>query len=265
MSFKLKFIIAFILNLIGFTDLCLILERKKFGLNYVRIINYHDTPEMYLKNFQKQVLWIKEHYHNVDYKEFENFMYTGRLNNSNFPGIMLTFDDGFEGNCLGAEILDKNGMTGYFMISSDLVGEKGYLNIKQARKLVENNHIIGCHTATHHRMSDEDSLETLQSEIVQSKFKLENLLTTPVDIFWWCGGEEKTYTRSAEAIIEKAGYKYGFMTNSYPLTSQTDKFHIQRINVESDWPVFLMKFQICGLMDKKMKKKRGRVDKLTTL
>ena len=64
-------------------------------------------------------------------------------------------------------------------------------------------------------------------------------------------------------MIKKAGYKYGFMTNSYPLTSDPDRYHIQRINVEDDWPVYLLKFQISGIMDWKFKRKRMRVNKIT--
>jgi hypothetical protein len=36
--------------------------------------------------------------------------------------------------------------------------------------------------------------------------------------------------------------------------------HIQRINVEDNWPIYLVKLQVCGFMDKRFEAKRNRVD-----
>ena len=68
----------------------------------------------------------------------------------------------------------------------------------------------------------------------------------------------------AEKIIENSGYKYGFMTNSFPVLPKSSPFMIQRINVEDNWSLHMLKFQICGLMDIKMFFKRKRIEKLLT-
>ena len=85
----------------------------------------------------------------------------------------------------------------------------------------------------------------------------------PVEIFCWCGGEENTYTSEAQKMIKDAGYCYGFMTNSLPVFMDTEKFQIQRSNVEDTWGISLLKFQISGFMDYRFKAKRQRVNKLT--
>lgn len=259
-GFKVKKIIAWIMNLFLISDLLIAIERRRYHAQYIRIINYHDTRN---DRIAKQIRWLKKHYNNVTYDEFKTFM-SGKPLAGSKPGIMLTFDDGLEGNYWTAmRTLKEEKMTGYFMISSDLIGGKGYMSKEQIKELIEHGHVVGCHTATHHRMDKSDSESTLEYEITESKEKLEKMFDIPVDIFCWCGGEEHTYTAEAEKVIEQSGYKYGFMTNSFPVTRETDRFHIQRINVEDLWTIGLMKFQICGLMDKKFQKKRERVNKLT--
>ncbi len=263
MGFQIKKTIAFVLSLVWITDALLFLERKKYRNQYIRIVNYHNTTKAGIENFRKQLLWLKRYYHNINFEEFENFLSAGILQ-GNKPGIMLTFDDGLSGNYKYAKkVLDELKMTGYFMVSTDLIGTEGYMTAEQLKELLRKKHVIGCHTSTHHRMSASDSQEILNYEIVQAKSNLEKLLGTPVSVFCWCGGEECTYTREAQKMIEKAGYKYGFMTNSEPVTGKTDRYHIQRINVEDEWSMALLKFQISGLMDYKFRKKRKRVNALT--
>lgn len=263
MGFQLKMVIAYLFQFFHITDILLFLEHKKYKNQYIRIVNYHDSTETGIVNFEKQLLWFQKHYHNVDMEEFENFLSQGILQKST-PGIMLTFDDGLSGNYEYAKaVLEEFKMTGYFMVSADLVGTEGYMGAGQLRELLKNRHVIGCHTSTHHRMALSDSSETLEYEIVQAKKKLEQLLETEVSIFCWCGGEEHTYTQAAERMIEKAGFLYGFMTNSEPVIRETDPYHIQRINVEENWPIALVKLQICGFMDYRFRKKRKRVNVVT--
>lgn len=260
MGFKIKKIIAWIMNLFLISDLLIAIERRRYRSQYIRVINYHDTQD---DRILKHIRWLKKHYSNVTYDEFKAFM-SGKPLAGHKPGIMLTFDDGLEGNYRTAmSVLNEEKMTGYFMVSSDLIGGKGYMSEAQIKELIKRGHVLGCHTATHHRMDKTDSERTLEYEIRGSKEKLEKMFGIPVEIFCWCGGEEHTYTQEAEKVIEQSGYRYGFMTNSFPVTRETDSFHIQRINVEDSWTIGLMKFQICGLMDKKFQKKRERVNELT--
>lgn len=288
MGFYIKKGLAFFFNLSGINDLFLYRLNHKYQNRYIRIINYHDTNLYYRKNFEKQLKWYKKHFSNVNYQQFESFLVTKefekhtkiekhRINtkyhigikhkkNEKYrintkPGIMLTFDDGLAGNFETArKLLKKYGFTGYFMCSSDLVGTKGYMTYQQLKILINEGHVIADHTATHHRMNEDDTKETLIHEIIDSKKTLEEHTGAEIKIFCWCGGEEQHYTKAAYDLIKQAGYKYGFMTNAKPVVKGDNPFHIQRINVEASWPLYLAKFQVCGVMDKRFDAKRKRVD-----
>ena len=80
--------------------------------------------------------------------------------------------------------------------------------------------------------------------------------------FCWCGGEEDTYTKEAAELI-RAHYAYAFMTNSDLIRPDTDPYHLQRTNIEARWPLSLVKFQLCGIMDNRYLPKRNRVNQIT--
>lgn len=245
----------------GISNLLLKYLNKKTGCDYIRVINYHHVSDSDL--FRKQIKWYKKNFANTDYKQFEDF-FCNDGHDLSVPGIVLTFDDGFVDNYTkGVRVLNEEKMTGWFMVSSDLVGKEDYMSWEQLKEMLQYGHVIGDHTATHHRMESKDTDSTLEYEIVQSKRMLEQNLSSEVSIFCWCGGEEQHYTKKAQSYIEKAGFKYSFMTNSDPVLRYTDKLHIQRTNIEDNWPLPLVVFQLCGFMDLKYKRKRERVNGIT--
>ena len=256
----IKLVLAKALDVTGVLEGSLRKLNKRYHNDYIRVINYHDTVDDNADSFEAQLKWYKEHYVNTDFNTFKCFI-DKRYHFDNKPGLMLTFDDGKRGNYdCARDLLKKYGFTGYFMCSSDLINTEGYMDKEQILTLVREGHIIGDHTATHHRMNEMDEDSVLYYEISESKQKLEDITGEPVEIFCWCGGEEQYYTKRAYDIIKGSGYRYGFMTNSYPVVSDTDPYHIQRINVEDEWNLSVTKFQVCGMMDIKLKKKRIRVD-----
>lgn len=261
-GFTIKCFIAKIYNAIGFSDRMIHGLSKKYNGNYIRIINYHhvSNPEM----FEQQLQYYTKNFRNVNYQEFEAFLKEGTIPGDK-PGIMLTFDDGYEDNySVALRCLEMYGFTGWFMVSPDLVGTSGYMNSRQLQELLLNGHVVGDHTATHHRMELKDTEQLLEYEIVESKEKLTKMLNTDITIFCWCGGEEEHYTEKAANKIREAGYTFGFMTNSYPVLKGEDPYHIQRINVEDSWSISLVKLQLCGFMDRRFKNKRNRVNQKTS-
>jgi peptidoglycan/xylan/chitin deacetylase (PgdA/CDA1 family) len=129
---------------------------------------------------------------------------------------------------------------------------------------LDKKHVIGCHTKTHHRMVASTPKNQLQSEIRVSKRILEEKLGHTVDIFCWVGGEELSYSGQGAQTIREATYKYSFMTNCMPITIHTNPLQLQRYNVESRWPINLVKFTLSGVMDLLYMPKRKRVNKLTS-
>lgn len=262
--FKIKVLLAYILYYTGISNLLLKrLNRKTHG-QYIRVINYHHIMDEV--GFKKQIVWLKERFRNVNYDDLNSFFESGRLSNNAKPGIVISFDDGYMDNYeKGVPELNKEKMTGWFMVSSDKVSCDGYMTWEQLNELIKMGHVLGCHTATHHRMEEDDNDRVLEYEVKGSKKKIEENVKKCINIFCWCGGEEKHYTRNAQKYIVSAGYKYSFMTNSYPVFMDTDKLHIQRTNIEDTWSLPLVLFQLCGLMDIKYKQKRCRVNDITDI
>lgn len=270
-GFQIKYFIAGIFDGLHITDAMLFWLNKRNENNYIRIVNYHFSPMEDEKNFMEQISWFLTHFENCDMEKFELFL-NGEYVFKDKPGIVFSFDDGFLENYEMAEpILKKNCAIGWYMVSAGLIGKKqytsengchDYMTCEQLKNIISSGGVIGCHTWSHHRMDVRDNKNILQHEIIDAKEKIQECVETPIDIFCWCGGEECTYTKSAAKYIRKAGYRYAFTTNSAIVKQGTDRYCLDRSNVETSWPLSLVKFQICGIMDWRFKAKRKRVSKM---
>ena len=273
LSFTVKKMVSFICEVIGLNNLSLRILNKKNKNNYVRIVNYHFSPQKDSYQFEKQVAWLTTKFESCDYKKLNLFL-DGEYTFKTKPGIVFTFDDGFlEHYEVAYPILKKYNTVGWYMISAGLVGqlqhincygrEADYMGQQEIKELLAENSVIGCHTYTHHRMNINDTPQILKHEILEAKIKLENIAHRRIDLFCWCGGEEWTYTKQASDMIKESGFKLGMMTNSSPITPNTNKFQLDRTNLEPSWSMSLVKFQMAGFVDVKYSKKRARVHKLT--
>lgn len=83
-----------------------------------------------------------------------------------------------------------------------------------------------------------------------------------MDTFCWVGGEEPSYHAGAAALIRE-GYALSFMTNTAVIRPHTSPWQLQRANVEAQDPLWLVRFQLSGLMDLAYAGKRRRVNRLT--
>lgn len=255
-------------------DLLLWFQRKLFKECYIRVINYHGTPKEFRNNFERQLAFYKKYFCSVNLEDLENLL-NGKWEKEK-PGLIISFDDGLKSNyTVAAPLLEKYGFTGWFFIPVGLIGTGkckdfhhtgseacSYMSWREITKL-NKNHIIGCHTLTHCRLSNAISNEKLEQEIVESKKVLEDKLSSKNDIFCWVGGEEETYTAKAAKYIRETGYKYTFMTNNKLIFPGENRFQLQRTNIEVDWPLSLVKFYLSGIMDIIYIGKRNRVNKIT--
>lgn len=67
---------------------------------------------------------------------------------------MLSFDDGGESAySIVADILEERGWLGHFFISTDYIGNKGFLNKHQIIELRKRGHVIGSHSCSHPEMN----------------------------------------------------------------------------------------------------------------
>lgn len=247
-----------------------LISRVIYKNSFVRAVNYHDTHLISISNFREQLKFFQNEFTNVNPKNLYDLM-SGHWD-QNKPGILLSFDDGLLSHYeVAAPLLEEFGMTGWFFVPAGWIinddetkprknGPNGpTMSIGEVRDLVARGHVIGCHTQSHVRLSDDLSTETLEKEVVNARQQLEDILGSPVNSFCWVGGEEFSYSQGAAEKIEKAGYRWSFMTNCSLTTARTHPHWIDRTNIESDWPVSKVQFYISGIMDLAYVAKRRRL------
>lgn len=143
--------------------------------------------------------------------------------------LLLTFDDGYLSNKIVAEeILEPLGIKALFFIISDFVdiqdtqikkfiSDNIYpsLSIKQVpdfwmpmrwkdlEVLLQKGHSIGGHTKTHAKLSQIDSIDRLQDEILISKKKLEDKLEINIKHFAYTFGDLDSFSKDALTVARK--------------------------------------------------------------
>lgn len=114
------------------------------------------------------------------------------------PEILITFDDGFESVLTrAAEILGDTGLHALVFITTDKIGQPGYLSPEQVQVLLGMGMVVGSHGETHRYLSDL-SLGALREELGASKRKLEALVGYPVRLLSAPGG------RADARVVEEA-------------------------------------------------------------
>lgn len=253
---KLKQAAAFIITAIGISHLGFYLQKKLLG-GFVRVVNYHDTPAAKL---EQQLKYFAKNYSNVTLEDLEKFLETKKWH-KNKPGLIISFDDGLSSNFDTAlPLLEKYGFTGWFFIcpgfidsfnkqefaeDNSIIAPTPYTPTWQQLKKAAKKHVIGSHTMTHKRFGALSS-SAVKFEIQESKKELEKNLKQEIKCFAWVGGEIKNYTKGE---LPKKTYEFIFQTNSAPITPATRKHQLQRTNIESFYPLYLVKFQLSGIMD----------------
>ncbi len=268
------------------SDLLLGLQRRCIPGGYIRAINYHGTPQTAAGSFERQLAFYAQHFASVSLPDLDDFFRLHRWDKDR-PGLIISFDDGVYSNySVAAPLLEKYGFCGWFFVPIDFIatpptGQLDFANAHhigtddtspgdgrvamswhEIRDLDRRKHVIGCHTRSHRRMSVDLSEDVLEYEIGTAKAVMEEELGHSCDCYCWVGGEEWAYTTSAARMIRKAGYKYAFTTNSFPITRKANAHRLERNNVESDWSLASASFELCGFQDVRYAPKRGRVARM---
>ena len=101
-------------------------------------------------------------------------------NNFEHGIVSLTFDDGYECDYENRlPLLEKYGLPGTFYVTTQLLGQPGYLTPEQVIELAQKGHEIGSHCSTHRNLKGL-SLREVENELLESKTTLENLIHSPV-------------------------------------------------------------------------------------
>ena len=278
-----KIFLSLVFNVSGIGYIFSLLQKFLFGSDVIRAVNYHSTPFETKENFRKHLIYFSKNYTSVNQHDLEKFFKTGKWH-KNKPGLILCFDDGIKDNFdIAYPLLIEYGFTGWFFVPTDFVdtavkeqcnfAKNNQIFVKMDLKvdrlalnwdeinIIAKKHVVGSHTRSHYRMEETADNEKLKYEIVESKNILEEKIGNEVISFCWVGGEEHTYTKKAFQLIQASDYKFGFTTNTSLILKNTSPFLLDRTNLDSNWPMHLIRFQLCGIVDLLYRKKRKRVNK----
>lgn len=248
---------------------------------FVRVLYYHDVPPAMAGDFARQLQFFKQHYVPASKADLDGLLKYGIWSHDR-PGIILTFDDGLRSHAeVVAPILEEFGFQGWFFIPIDLVtldarehpaaairhdvlhecdtaaDPRVFMSAAELLAL-DDRHVVGCHTGTHVRLCAQLSAGQLQTELVNSKQRLEFILGHRVDSFSWVGGEEWAYSPAA-AQIAAGLFDYVFTTNTSVARSGTSRLNIDRTHVEAWFSASLVRLQLSGMMDFYYRSKRRRL------
>jgi peptidoglycan/xylan/chitin deacetylase (PgdA/CDA1 family) len=272
---------AAVLRHTGLTSLCSALHRAAL-FPFIRVVNYHDVPAGMAGAFTRQLTLFKQAFVPASKTDLARLLDEGFWPYDR-PGLIVTFDDGLRSHCeVVAPILDRFGFQGWFFVPVDLItlapeeqpeaatrhgvyhdcdtvaDPRVFMNEQQLVNL-SRRHVVGCHTATHVRLSRDLTDSQLRAEINNAKQQLESLLGRSVDSFSWVGGEEWAYSREAARSIANL-FDYAFTTNTCVTRSGTPRLRIDRTHIEASFPDALVRLQLSGLMDLYYRSKRRRLD-----
>tara|TARA_B100000767_G_scaffold77782_1_gene74459 strand:+ start:12226 stop:13095 length:870 start_codon:yes stop_codon:yes gene_type:complete len=254
------------------------------GNNYIRSVNYHCTPPVFKAQFEQHLKYFHDHYSNVTEDELTKFL-NGEVWNKSKPGLIISFDDGFRSNYdFAAPLLEKYGFTGWFMVPTGFIQvdekhQKAYaiehsmrcktdykeriaMSWVELRDLLFRGHQVCAHTHEHVRMPTSQNPDSVDFEVRESKKILEQRLGVPIFSFAWVGGEEENYSVYASDAIRDAGYSLSFNSNAGIILNRTNAFSLGRINIESEYSLETVRFQLSGFMDLFYQLKRSRINKI---
>ena len=125
------------------------------------------------------------------------------------PPVFLTFDDG--GSCSPwiADELSRRGWRGHFFITTDWIGERGFVTAADLRQMHAAGHVIGTHSASHPLRISALPQHEINREWKQSVQVLSDLLGAIVPVGSVPGGY---YSRAVGDSAARAGVKMLFIS-----------------------------------------------------
>src|SRR5882672_8619357 len=134
--------------------------------------------------------------------------------------VTLTFDDGgVSYYTIVAERLESLGLRGHCFVSTDFIGERGFLTEAQIRELDSRGHIIGSHSASHPPRFSSLPCDRMRKEWGDSRGQLEDLLGHAVTVASIPGGY---FSADVARAAADAGFRQLFTSEPTRRTSTID-------------------------------------------
>ncbi len=96
--------------------------------------------------------------------------------------FLITVDDGGASYYTAvADRLERQGWRGHCFVTTDFIGMRGFLDRNQIRRLADNGHVIGSHSASHPTRFSALPYYDMVSEWTHSRKVLEDITGRPID------------------------------------------------------------------------------------
>jgi peptidoglycan/xylan/chitin deacetylase (PgdA/CDA1 family) len=118
--------------------------------------------------------------------------------------LFITFDDGGRSATHVAARLEQYGWRGHFFVTTDVIGQHGFLSVSEIQVLRKRGHVIGTHSCSHPMRMADCSWETLLEEWERSMNILSDIVSEKVDIGSVPGGY---FSRKVAEAAAKAGMR----------------------------------------------------------
>jgi len=201
----------------------------------VRVLVYHDIPQIYEGNFKKHINMLMKDFDFISPAQFHQYL------NSEFTikrdSLLITFDDGFESSYKSTvDVLDPLDIKALFFICSGFIDSRENgdwckytseyiydrhitkeeveewqkpMAWEQVIQLKKNGHMIGGHTRNHSRLSSLSDKDDVLAGVSKDKSMLEDKLGEKLTAFAYPFGDIKSISAFALNIISSC-YEYNY-------------------------------------------------------
>ena len=104
------------------------------------------------------------------------------------PYLITVDDGGLSYYTVVADRLERLGWRGHCFVTTNCIGQRGFLTVRQIRELDARGHIIGSHSASHPMRFSACSIPQMRREWTRSREALQDLLGHPVNVASVPGG-----------------------------------------------------------------------------
>ena len=138
---------------------------------------------------------------------------------SRIPAV-ITFDDGGESYyTAAADRLEACGRRGHCFVTTDFIGQRGFLTAAQIRELDARGHMIGSHSASHPARFSTLTIDEMRREWTESRQALEHVLGRAVTAASVPGGY---FSRAVANAAAECGFRVLFTSEPTSKTSSVN-------------------------------------------
>jgi len=221
-------------------------------LAYHRVTDDVENPamEVSLKNFNRQIKYLKKHYRIATLNTVLNILRDN--GEAREDCVALTFDDGYVDNFFNVYLtLKKYGLPATFFLVSGLIDkDKRRLTSGHIINMKKDGFDFGSHTVSHPILA-EIGVDKASEEIIFSKEEIENVLTERTEFFAYPRGLKNDYTEDTKSLVKETGYQAAFTAEIGEIRKGSDLFELNRIIVRH-CPFFVFKARVSGVVESRL-------------